>query len=483
MKKTTLFILLFIFLGINTIHSQSGNVDLSFDPGSGANAAINAVAIQSDGKIIIGGDFTDYNGTAINRIARLNTDGSLDPSFNVGVGFNTLFSGVQCITIDTDGKILVGGGFTKFNTLTKKHIVRLNTDGTIDTTFLGEGADQPILAITVQPDGKIIIGGGFTKFNGANNVKRILRLNANGSTDNTFDTGTGCDNVVKSILIQSDGKIIIAGNFNNYDETAVKKLVRLNTDGSHDSSFQVIFGANNEIFNCKIQKIITNNPQPEPPTEEEKIVIGGLFSKFGVVNQNYITRVNADGSLDDDFDIGLGTNGQVKALAIQYNNKIVFGGIYTSYNSATVNGFSRLLPTGIKDSDFESGTGANFVVNNTALQSDGHIIMVGNFTTYNDIPRNRIARVFGDEVLGSSTFEKITIRVYPNPSNGTLFFSTANDIQMDSAKIFDSTGKLVFSASKLIENKIDVSNLSNGIYFISLQNDEKGIFTQKFIKN
>ena len=471
MKKTTLFILLFIFIGISKVHAQPGELDTSFDPGTGANAPINAVAIQADGKIIIGGDFINYNGAATNRIARLNSDGSLDTSFNVGAGFDFVFSGVQAISIDDNGKIIVTGGFTKYNNITKKHIVRLNTDGSIDTTFLmGTGADNPILCAAIQPDGKIIIGGGFTKFNGTNNVNKILRLNPDGSIDTSFNAGIGLDNYIKTISIQPDGKIIIGGEFNMYNGINSKKIARLNSDGALDLSFNVGTGFDNTVWSTKTQV-------------DGKIVIGGLFAVYNGTSKNYLTRLNSDGTVDGTFDIGSGANNLVKTVALQYNDKILFGGTYITYNSETTNRFSRLLPIGVKDVNFNSGAAANESVTCMQVQPDGHIIIAGNFTNYGTTSRTRIARVFGDEVLSATDFDKTNVRIYPNPANNTLNFSTANNVKIDAAKIFDSTGKLIFIENNLADNRIDISNLSNGIYFISLQNDEKGIYTQKFIKN
>lgn len=473
MNKFSQFILLFILFGISNIYSQPGNLDTSFDPGTGANGTINTIALQADGKIIIGGDFTNYNGFARNRIARINTDGSLDTSFDIGVGFDMGYSGVQSLVVDSDGKIIVVGGFTKYNTIPRKHIVRINTDGTIDNTFsIGTGADNPILSVATQPDGKIIIGGGFTKFNTTNIANRILRLNSDGSFDTSFTTGTGVNDLVNTITVQTDGKIIIGGGFNTYNGVDVNKLARLNVDGTIDSGFSTITATNNAVWCARIQA-------------DNKIIISGLFTLVNSIEKKYLARLNVDGSLDNDFDIGIGANNLVRTLALQYNDKILFGGTYQTYNSISANRISRLMPSGLKDTNFDTGTGANNAVNSIMIQPDGHFIMVGNFTTYNGVTRNRIARVFGDPTppLSTPDFKNNIVNVYPNPSNGILFFSTANDIQMDSAKIFDSTGKLIFSASKIIDNKIDISNLSNGIYFISLQNDEKGIYTQKFIKN
>src|SRR5690606_36450331 len=155
------------------------------------NNSVLSTVIQADGKIIVGGDFTSFNGTIINRIARLNTDGTLDTDFNPGTGFNY---GVRSTVIQVDGKIIVGGGFTSFNGTIINRIARLNTDGTLDTDFNpGTGFSSGVYSTALQVDGKIIVGGDFTSFNGVSRG-RIARLNTDGTLDTDFNPGTGVNN-------------------------------------------------------------------------------------------------------------------------------------------------------------------------------------------------------------------------------------------------------------------------------------------------
>ena len=125
--------------------NAEGTVMTSFDTVSGASNDIRALAIQNDGKLVIGGDFTSYRGTFINRIARVNTDGTLDTSFNPGTGAN---SDVNAIAIQSDGKIVIGGEFTTINGTSANYIARLNSDGSLDTSFSPtSGPDDAIEAI------------------------------------------------------------------------------------------------------------------------------------------------------------------------------------------------------------------------------------------------------------------------------------------------------------------------------------------------
>lgn len=188
--------------------AQSGANDPTFNPQDGANANVLACVTQPDGKILIAGEFTSFNGMAQNYLARLNPDGSLDNTFNIGSGAN---SAVFKIALQNDGKILIAGFFTSFNQISRGRIARLNEDGSLDNTFDPvTGANAAIHTISIQPDGKIVIGGAFTSYNGTNRA-RIARLNADGSLDSAFNPGAGAMGIVHASLLLDDGKLIIGG--------------------------------------------------------------------------------------------------------------------------------------------------------------------------------------------------------------------------------------------------------------------------------
>jgi len=346
----------------------------TFSIGTGFNNTVNTIAIQSDGKILVGGWFSSYNGTTRNRIIRLNSDGSIDDTFNIGTGFN---SDVVAITIQSDGKILVGGFFTSYNGTTSNRIIRLNSDGSIDNTFsIGTGFNDGVQVIQLQSDGKILVGGRFTSYNGTT-INRIIRLNSDGSIDNTFNIGTGFNNVFLTIKIQSDGKILLGGTFTLYDGTTRNRIIRLNSDGSIDNTFNIGTGFNSFVNSIQIQS-------------DGKILVGGGFTSYNGTTSNLIIRLNSDGSIDDTFNIGTGFNDFVNTLTTQSDGKILVGGQFTSYNGTTSNRIIRLNSDGSRDDTFSIGTGFNNTVVIIQLQSDGKILVGGQFTTYNGITSNRI---------------------------------------------------------------------------------------------
>jgi uncharacterized delta-60 repeat protein len=185
--------------------------------------------VLSNGKVLIGGDFESYNGTPRSGIARLNADGSLDTTFNPGTGPSD-FPAVLSVTVQSDGKVLIGGFFTSYNGTPRNYVARLNADGTLDPTFNpGTGADEPVYSVAVQSDGKVLIGGDFTSYNGTSR-SRIARLNGDGTLDTTFNPGTGATRAVYSVALQKDGKVLVGGDFSSFDGIPRAFLVRLHND-------------------------------------------------------------------------------------------------------------------------------------------------------------------------------------------------------------------------------------------------------------
>ena len=358
--------------------------------GTGANSTVNAIAFQSDGKIVIGGFFSSWNGTTVGRIVRLNSDGARDTAFsnNIGTGGN---SEPLAIAIQSDGKIVIGGFFTSWNGTTGLgRIVRLNSDGTRDTAFTtntGTGGISVVRSIAIQSDGKIVVGGQFISWNGTT-VNRIVRLNSDGTRDTAFttNTGTGANSTVNAIAVQSDGKILLGGDFTSWNGVTVNTIVRLNSDGTRDTAFttNVGTGTNGIIISLVIQS-------------DGKIVVGGNFDSWNGTTVGYIVRLNSDGTRDTAFTTNNGTGGDsvVRTIAIQSDGKIVVSGDFTSWNGVTVNTIVRLNSDGTRDTAFTTnvGTGGNDYVFSTAVQSDGKILVGGEFTSWNGTTVGRIVRL------------------------------------------------------------------------------------------
>lgn len=366
-------------LSINHITrlNSDGSIDTTFHTGVGTNNNIRSIVIQNDGKIIIGGFFITYDGVSCNRIIRLNNNGSIDTTFNTGIGPN---SAVNAIALQSNQKINIVGEFSSYNGIPRKYIARLNTDGSLDTTLnVGTGANSNLFSVQVQSDGKILFGGNFTSYNG--NVKnKIARLNIDGSLDNTFNEGTGSNSTVRTILVLNDGKIVLGGDFTFFDNLTRNYVACLNSDGSLNLQFNEVTGANGIINATKIQN-------------DGKIVIGGTFTIFNGIPLKRIARLNENGTVDSTFNSGFGANYDITSLAIQNDGKIIVGGDFTSFNGVAKKRIIRLNSSGIIDSTFNPGTGANLKIRTISIQSDGKIIIGGDFTTFNGLSKNRIVRL------------------------------------------------------------------------------------------
>jgi uncharacterized delta-60 repeat protein len=357
-------------------------IDPEFNIGTGFAGRVETITLQPDGKILVGGFFLSYNETTQLRITRLNPDGTRDTSFNIiETGFNSV---VETIARQPDGKILVGGGFTSYDGTAQNYITRLNSDGSRDTGFnIGTGFNGRVETIAIQSDGKILVGGFFTSYNGTTQLC-ITRLNPDGTRDTSFNSGSGFSQIVYAITLQPDGKILVGGGFTSYNGTAQNYITRLNSDGSIDTSFNIGTGFNSVV------ETITRQP-------DGKILVGGGFLSYNGTAQNYITRLNSDGSRDTGFNIGTGFNGVPDTIAIQSDGKIVLGGGFTSYNETTQLRITRLNPDGTRDTSFNIGTGFSQVVNSIAIQSDGKILVGGAFTSYNGTAQNYITRLLSKD--------------------------------------------------------------------------------------
>jgi uncharacterized delta-60 repeat protein len=270
--------------------NADGSLDASFDmQGEGFNNSVVDGVLQPDGKLILCGPFTQFNGIQRNGIARLNADGTLDTTFDPLQGFD---QSPDVVVLQDDGKILVGGYFNLYNGVTRNHIVRLNADGSLDNAFdPGNQFTDDIRSIAVQPDGRIVVGGNLIENFPFGVIRpRIRRLNADGSIDNSFDPGDGFNSYPYAFHFQSDGKIIVAGDFATFNNTQRKGIARLNADGSLDGSFDPGSGFES-IGNPGLSFV-----NDMTVLDDGKILVVGNYETYDGTPRNRITRLIGDGS-------------------------------------------------------------------------------------------------------------------------------------------------------------------------------------------
>ena len=504
--------------GIARLNSD-GSLDSSFNPGTGAEVGINSIgrvhtiAVQTDGKVLIGGYFYLYNGTPRSGIARLNGDGSLDPGFDSGTGVS---GAVWSIALQVDGKMLIGGGFERYNGTARNRIARLNSDGSLDTSFNpGTVTSDPpyndvtVYTVAVQTDGKVLLGGEFTSYDGTAR-NSIARLNSDGSLDPSFDPGTGVSHtglphgIVYTVAVQTDGKMLVGGNFTTYNGTARRSIARLNSDGSLDPTLNTVSGANDSPYSIAVQA-------------DGKVLIGGEFTTYNGTARNSIARLNSDGSLDPSFNPGSGANWQVLSSVVQADGKVLIGGVFTSYNGMARNRIARLNSDGSLDTSFDPGTGVNFPVRSVvaqadgkvliggdlggiarlnsdgrldlsfnpggagaythvwsiAVQPDGKILIGGPFTSYNGTARNGIARLNSDGSLDTSF----------NPGTGASGYVYSVVVQADGKVLiggafssYNGTGRngiARLNSNGSLDTSFNPGSGTGGVFSVALQADGK----------
>jgi uncharacterized delta-60 repeat protein len=371
------------FFGTILRRNTDGTPDNTFDLKLFVPGDINDVAIQSDGKAIIAGEFASLNGVTKSRFARLNLDGSIDGTFTTGAGF-TRTNGTADITkivIEPSGKILVLGDFEAYNGTPVSRLVRLNPNGSLDASL---GANLTGMAsIGVQPDGKILLYGASMGVNGFARTM-VARINSDGATDTAFNPQVPSA-TFRDALLQPDGKIVFGGTFSTVNGTSRPNLARINSDGSLDTSFNagsiasvrrialhidgkftVAPDTGNAILRLSstgaadpgfsspsINASSVNVILPEPGGS---VIIGGSF----ITPQSGILRLRRDGSYDAGFVVP-GVSGIVRDLAKQPDRKIVVAGKYRSIGGAYRYSLARLNGRPIQY-DFDGDGRADFAV-------------------------------------------------------------------------------------------------------------------------
>jgi uncharacterized delta-60 repeat protein len=437
---------LFVFSLSNHLISQPGSLDLTFGndgiviaPDFDYEEQGYSVAVQADGKILLAG-FQNINLDRNFAVARYNADGSLDDTFGNG-GFAIFDAGTESdaaedIAIQADGKILLGGYvFSQSTTFDDFALVRLNTDGTPDNTFGTngivitdiDGRWDNAFGLAIQDDGKILLGG-----DGYISDKRrptLVRYNDDGSLDPTFDgdgiamQSIGCsDDRTRDIALQDDGKILLCGFFSDGldDHTFV---ARFNSDGSVDDSFGS-WGAATMDIGGNDDRLLTMCMQ-----DDGKILVGG-YTRDTSGNMDYLLmRYMPDGTTDDSF----GSNGiflmnedlndLVLGLTVQPDGKILstWGAYYFR--------LARHMPDGSLDTGFGDNGLVSTYINSSAyaqslcLQNDGKVVVAGHSRQGSNDYDFSLARYYTDEsgFIPDVSDKIVNAAAYPNPVAGNVF--------------------------------------------------------------
>lgn len=420
----------------------AADLDLSYDPLPGADAKIADIAMQPDGKAVIVGSFSKYQGVNRRYLARVRPDATLDAAFNPGNGAD---GEIVAVALQSDGRMAIGGRFQGYNNVGRNRVARLNADGTLDTTFApAGGADGEVSDLEIQSDGRIVIVGSFSAVNGVAR-SRVARLNGDGSLDTSFNPGTGPNGAVYGLALQADGRILIGGQFWRVGTNSINRIARLKADGSFDDTFSSPLPDNGYIEDIRVN------------ATDGSIYLGGGTRRF--------MKLSAAGAVL--FDNNFRFDSDVLALRLQPDGKVLAGGFFTSFSGASRPHLARFNSDGTLDPAFAPGAGANTTVRDFALQPDGRILVVGDFTSYQGTNRGRILRLENDQRLppaftlaqaevsvpedaGQRSFSNFVTNLTPGSpaaTNQTVTFTVTNSnpALFSSPPAIDVSGTLTFA--------------------------------------
>jgi uncharacterized delta-60 repeat protein len=363
---------------------------LIFTP-SYAMTQVNIIKQKQDGKFLVGGGSVNGGNFVI-----YNSNGTVDTSWPhsyFGSYFESFSNGsptgsadVRDIEIDSSGNMYIGGRYQWFNGSSHESFIKFNSenirDNSFNTNFNNYNNSSNINSIALESSGSIIIGKGISS---GVNVARIL---SNGTPDNSFlnNIDTGFNAGVNRVLIQSDGKIIAAGAFSTFKGLGRNRIVRLNTDGTEDTSFYSTLGSG---FNNTVRDIFLQT--------DGKILVAGDFTSVSGQSYFGVTRLNSNGSIDTSFNIGGSLlSGSVYAVFQQSNGSIVIGGSFSYSGSSTINNIARYNVNGVYDTSFTSSLGSspfNNLVTCITQDANDRLLIGGSFTTFKGSNRNQIVRL------------------------------------------------------------------------------------------
>ncbi|MBK8478259.1 MAG: immunoglobulin domain-containing protein [Opitutaceae bacterium] len=402
--------------------NADGTLDTSFAVGAGFNSEVKALALQPDGKILVVGGFTSYDGTPCANLARINTAGTLDPSLSAGSGFGPNVS-ADALLLQPDGRIVLGGSFSNYNGTACGALIRIDSTGLLEPTFAagalpaagvralgydaangqlvvagtfttvgasatsgqarytlagtavnalagGERVEATVLAAVPVSGGDWVVAGDFTLVNGVAQ-NRIARLNSDGSLDSGFAVGSGFDRAVSALARTGDGKLLVGGAFTSFNGTDCNGLARVAADGSFDAAFAIGTGFNSPNgHNIGYLTVMGDG----------RVVVAGEFTAYDGEPARYIIRLQSDGARDVSFSNWAPDLFIPQGLAVEADGRILSGSWVLAMNGWTFSrqGGARLLANGSLDPSFDPTTnGVGVGPWAFALQPDGKFIVAG----------------------------------------------------------------------------------------------------------
>ena len=440
--------------------SSTGAPDLAFAPKLQVPGSVAVLARQPDGKLVLGGNFTELNGQPVHRLARLTAAGTPDAAFMVATG--VLPSPVTCLALQPDGKVLAGTG---------RGLLRFGASGSPDPTF---ATTYPTTALALQPDGKIMLAGPFNAVApSGSSYGNLVRLTSTGALDPGFfrpnaNSVTGTANTSTALLVQPDGRVVAGGSFRpmGSQSAPIIRVVRYESTGALDPTFNNLSAftttAGTSTFSNRISALALQ--------ADGKILVGGNFGAVDGALRNGVARLTAGGTPDAGFAPSSLLNGAVLSLALQPNGRVLLGGNFTSAGaSASLNYVARVLGNGQDDASFANTAAPNNQVRALLVQPDGAIVLAGGFTAVAGQPRVGVARITAPNVLAVAAPAAVVARTaaWPVPAHGRLHVAPDASAHPLTVELLDAVGRAVRAqTASAPELTLDVEGLPAGVYLL-----------------
>jgi uncharacterized delta-60 repeat protein len=539
--------------------NANGSVDLSFTTVN-FNSTVNSIGFQSDGRIVVAGLFSQVNGVSANKISRINTDGSLDntflwttgfsvldvqkikvfsdnkivaignlnsyvirlkangeldPDFQRGIGIEALAVGVSpnlnFVCTQTDGSVIVGGYFTSYKASPRLSLVRIKSNGDVDTGYAPRlSSTSGIEAVLPVPNGKLVVAGRFIFVNGQHTPGGIVKLNQDGTLDNTFNVSSinWSRGYIKTLGKYADGKILLGGNFLVTSPSLPggfsNSLIRLTDQGLIDQSLNALTGITTQFDSEGVNDLIVQ--------DDGKAIIGGFFTKVNGVDRKYLARLNsngsvdmsfhstgadyshpvmtmnmnpgtgkivlvhpsnigetlpkvkiakADGSLDTGFDItGKFDKTNVYAALFVSNEKLLLGGEFTSFSGHAVNNVVRITDQGAWDESFKGVISQPLV--NSLLKTSTDKILAGNISS--NETANALTIFNTDGVLFPAELKIAgSITKLASDGNGNYYLTGNSTLKVDDTFVSNGIVKLKADVNPVTPTGLTAKGLEKSI--------------------
>ncbi|MDO7849438.1 T9SS type A sorting domain-containing protein [Hymenobacter sp. M29] len=460
----------------------NGSRDASFAPLVQDLGSVFDLALQPDGKLLVGGSFSEINGAAVRNVARLEANGLVDASFGAAAD-----DAVYALALQTDGKVLLGGDFDYLNSASQPALGRVLSTGARDANFSPPipartlAASSSVQYLALRTTGEIIAAGTFRIQQAGSSAYRVMAqfLAADGQADGSFQTATPAPNFVQGLLLQPGGKLVVVGSLPSGSNASIP-VWRLLPTGALDPSFTTRSSVTGDAGLAVAQD------------GTGRLYVTGTFDNLGAPGNHYMARLLADGQPDPSFQVTLpGLVPLANTIAIQPNGRVLLGGELSSTASANPNpeGTLRLLPTGAPDNSYNPAAGPvgadvrTGYVRRLLIQPNGAILAAGGFPQVGSLPFNGLVRLLDANMLAVNPGRVApATAAWPVPAHEVLHLALDAASRPRQVELLDALGRVVLSqAVAAPELSLPTAGLAPGVYLLRVRYDVGGAVGRRVV--